>query len=123
MFQPLDGPLLRALGNNKPVLLDHYKATADAERDGLVVLSMVLPDDVNRGYESARLLLVDQINGHTISSLDDVNRALEAPQDGFHHIYFMHDEVLRHIVLEAMDLAAATERILRHYRIPRAESL
>ena len=93
------------------------------ERDGLVLLTMVLPDDVNRGYEGARLLLVDQINGHTISNMTDVRSALKSPTDGFHHIHFVHDEGLRHIVMGAADLATATDRILRHYRIPQAESL
>ncbi|NQY31878.1 MAG: hypothetical protein HRT56_01740 [Coraliomargarita sp.] len=123
VFQPLEGPLLAALGKNKPVLIDYYNATADEDREGLVLLSMVLPDDFNRGYESARMLIVDQINEQPISNLEEVVSALEAPVEGFHHIRFMHDEVLQHMVLDAATLNEATTRILQHYRIPAAQSL
>lgn len=123
VFQPMDGPLLAALGQNKPVLIDYYNATADEARDGLVILSMVLPDDFNRGYESARLMIVDQINEQTISNLDDVVAALDAPIDGFQHIRFVHDEAMRHMVLDAAAMPETTTRILQHYRIPHAQSL
>lgn len=123
VFQPMDGPLLAALGQNKPVLIDYYNATADEARDGLVILSMVLPDDFNRGYESARLMIVDQINEQTISNLDDVVAALDAPIDGFQHIRFVHDEAMQHMVLDAAAMPETTTRILQHYRIPHAQSL
>ncbi len=123
VFQPLNGPLLAALGKNKPILLDYYNAKSDAERDGLVLLTMVLPDDYNRGYESLRYMIVDQINEQRISSLEDVVKALDSPIDGFHQIRFVHEEPLKHIVLDAETLTKATTRILQHYRIPKAQSL
>ena len=54
----------------------YYSEVADEQRSGLVILSMVLPDDFNRGYESSRFLIVDQINEQEISSLEDVKNAL-----------------------------------------------
>lgn len=123
VFQPLDGPLLSAHGKNKPILLDYYSATADHARDGLVVLTMVLPDDYNRGYESARLLIVDTINGHAISRLDDVLAALDAPEAGYHRIRFVHDEALQHMIVDAASMPEATARIQQHYRIPQPQSL
>ncbi|MGC6456092.1 MAG: PDZ domain-containing protein [Coraliomargaritaceae bacterium] len=119
VFQPLTGPLLRALGQNTPLLLDYYEAHPPiGERSGLVLLSMVLPDDYNRGYESVRLQLIDQINGRTIDSLADVEQALREAEEGYHKIRFMPDESMIHMILDAEQLEGATDRILERYRIP-----
>ena len=124
LFQPLDGPLMRALGKNKPILLDYYSDRPPLEgRDGIVLLSTVLPDDYNRGYEDIRYVMVDQINGQTIHKLEDVKAALAQPEAGFHRIQFMPDETAHQIVLDSTEMPNATERILRHYRIPAASSL
>ena len=124
LFQPLDGPLMRALGKNKPILLDYYSDRPPLEgRDGIVLLSTVLPDDYNRGYEDIYYAIIDQINGQAIHKLEDVKSALAKPQAGFHCIQFMPDEATHQIVLDSTEMPNATERILRHYRIPAASSL
>jgi hypothetical protein len=124
LFQPLDGPLMRALGKNKPILLDYYSERPLLEgRDGIVLLSAVLPDDYNRGYEDIRYAIVDKINGLAIHKLEDVKTALAEPEASFHRIQFMPDEATHQIVLESTEMPSATERILRHYRIPAASSL
>lgn len=120
VFQPLTGALLRSLGSNKPILLDYYEEKPPVGiRDGLVLLSMVLPDEYNRSYESAHLLLVDQINGYSIHNLNDVENALKNPKDGYHNICFMPDEAIIHMVIDADELSDATNRILERYRIPK----
>ena len=124
LFQPLDGPLMRALDKNKPILIDYYSDRPPLEgRDGIVLLSTVLPDDYNRGYEDIHYIMVDQINGQTIHKLEDVRAALAQPEAGFHRIQFMPDEAAHQIVLDSTEMPNATERILRHYRIPAASSL
>ena len=124
LFQPLNGPLMRALGKNKPILLDYYNDRPPLEeRDGIVLLSMVLPDDYNRGYEDIRYIMVDQINGQVIHKLEDIKAALIQPEAGFHRIQFMPDESIHQIVLDSTEMPAVTERILQHYRIPAASSL
>lgn len=118
VFQPLDGPLLRALGKNKPVLLDYYSQQKGMDdRSGLVLLSGVLPDDYNLGYEEIRYALVDQINGRKISRIEEVEAALAQAEGGFHRIRFMVEEGVQQIVLDAEEMAAATARILQSYRI------
>ena len=120
VFQPLTGPLLRSLGQNTPLLLDYYEAHPPiGERTGLILLSMILPDDYNRGYESARLLLIDEINGREINCLKDVKTALEETEDGYHRIRFMPAESIIHMILDAEELPATTHRILERYRIPK----
>jgi hypothetical protein len=124
LFQPLDGPLMRALGKNKPILLDYYSERPLLEgRDGIVLLSAVLPDDYNRGYEDIRYAIVDKINGLAIHKLEDVKTALAEPEDSYHRIQFMPDEAAHQIVLESTEMPRATERILQHYRIPATSSL
>lgn len=124
LFQPLNGPLLQALGKNKPVLLEYYSRQKTAlDRSGLVVLSGVLPDDYNLGYEQLRYALLDQINGRKIEKLEDIQNALEEPEGNFHRIQFMREEGMLHLVLDAGDMDTATARILQNYRIPAASQL
>ncbi len=124
VFQPINGPLLDALGSNIPVLLDYYRTQKSAQkRDGLVVLSKVLPDDYNLGYERLSLQIVDTVNGYRIDNLNSLQTALKKPIDEFHHIQFLREENLQHIVLDVATMQAATERVLDHYQIPRAEVL
>ena len=122
VFQPVNGPLLDALGSNMPMLLDYYRCQKSVQkRDGLVVLSKVLPDDYNLGYERLSLQIVDTVNGHTIDNLYSLQSALKNPIDGFHRIQFLREENFRHIVLDAATIQAATERVLDHYQIPTAK--
>ena len=122
VFQPINGPLLDALGSNMPVLLDYYRSQKSVQkRDGLVILSKVLPDEYNLGYERLSLQIVDTVNGHTIDNLHSLQSALKNPIDGFYRIQFLREENLRHIVLDAATIQAATERVLDHYQIPTAK--
>lgn len=124
IFQPLNGPFLEELGNNKPILIDYYSQQEGVSgRTGLVVLSGVLPDDYNLGYEDLRFALVDQINGREINTLDDIVAAMAEPEDGFHRIQFMPEERMVHIVLDAATMDAATVRITNNYRIPATSQL
>lgn len=124
VFQPLNGPLLRAFGKNKPVLVEYYsQQKSAADRSGLVVLSGVLPDDYNLGYEELRYSLVDRINGRKIGNLEDIQAAMDAPDGEFHRIRFMPEEGMLHLVLDAGDMEAATQRILQNYRIPSGSQL
>ena len=119
VFQPFDGPLHNSFAGNSPILLDTYASNPPTEeRDGLVLLTMVLPDDYNRGYESVRFLMIDQINAQTIHTLDDVLTALGAPYNGYHLIRFMQEDSLQYMVLDAEEMNLATQRVLQHYNIP-----
>ncbi|HMO65975.1 MAG TPA: hypothetical protein PKE47_12265, partial [Verrucomicrobiota bacterium] len=93
-----------------------------AERPSLVVLNNVLPDPANLGYQTARFLVVDRLNGRPISTLDDVAAALAAPQDGVHRVEFMKGQSLQRLLLDAATLDAATARVLQRYSIPAARS-
>ncbi|NCG08929.1 MAG: hypothetical protein GWO81_05095, partial [Verrucomicrobia bacterium] len=121
LFQPLDGSLMRALNKSNSGAMEYYKEIQpEIGRDALVILSTVLPDDYNLGYENVGPLMLDRINGQRIHTLEDVALALANPPNGFHRLEFMHDDTLKHLVLDAANLEAATERVLEKYRIPSA---
>ncbi len=125
VFQPLNIPLLRGFGDDwkrrAPFRLVHFAGELpSAERSALVALTSVLPDPYVLGYQDARLLVVDTVNGRKISRVADVQEALRQPQDGFHVIEFLRGDNLRRIVLDAKEMDAATKRILERYRIPAA---
>lgn len=121
MFQPLDGPYLSSIGgaSRAPARVTHFaEAHPTKDRKGLVVLSLVIPDPFNLGYQNLRWLVVDKFNGRKISSIADIRAAMKKPIDGFHEIGFMKGWSTEHVVLDAAKEPEATQRIMNHYRIP-----
>lgn len=122
VFQPLTVPYLESWGGDwqrrAPFRLGYLKQAIPTEKqEALVVLSVVLPDPYNLGYQSIRGLLVRAINGRKIVRLPDIEAALKEPQDGFHVIEFARGDSPGKIVLDAGDLSAATARVLQRYGI------
>ncbi len=121
MFQPLDGPYLSSIGGagRAPARVTHFaEAHTSKERSGLVILSLVIPDPFNLGYQNLRWLVLDTFNGRKISSINDIREAMKKPVNGFHEINFMKGWSTEHIVLDAASEPEATRRIHNHYRIP-----
>src|SRR5690606_7182638 len=86
----------------------------------LVILSQVLPDPVNIGYQELRNLVVDTVNGRKVSRVSDLQAALAEPSNGVHRIEFLRGDSLQRILLDATQMEAATERVLQRYGIPAA---
>ncbi len=123
VFQPLDQPFLRGWGDEwrrrAPFRLQHYQNDSPTpERPSLIMLSSVLPDPYNLGYQDIRLLVVDQINGRKISTLADVAEALKNPKDGVIRVQFTKGENLQTLLLDAATLDDATKRVLKRYDLP-----
>jgi len=122
VFQPLTADYLRSWGKEwwkgAPFRLRHYlHQPPTAERRHVVILSRVLPDPVNVGYQNLAYLVVDEINGQRIVALADVRTALESPLKGFHVVQFMPNSGVQKVVLDAGLLAPADDRIIRKYGI------
>lgn len=127
IFQPLNQPFLRGWGDEwarrAPFRLTFFQNDQPSkERPALVLLSNVLPDPANLGYQSVRFLVVDKINGRTIATLDDVAAALKEPRDGVQLVEFKPGESLQRLLLDAATLEAATQRVLQRFSIPAARS-
>ncbi len=123
LFQPLSGDYLRSWGQDwkrsAPFRLTYYSHDSPTkERPALILLSAVLPDNYNLGYQDSRALVVDKVNGQKVSRLPELQAALQKPVDGFHVIEFARGDSLRKIVLDASSLESATRRVLQRFGIP-----
>jgi len=126
VFQPLTVPYLQRWGNEwqrrAPFRLTYYTGDeATREQPGIVILSQVLPDAFNLGYQEQRGFAVDKVNGRRVTSLDELRDALKQPQDNFHVIDFVPNESLQRIVLAAGGAEQeATQRVLERFGITEA---
>ena len=124
VFQPLTDEFLQGWGadwkRRAPFRLYYYNNEPLAkDRRSLVLLSQVLPDEYNIGYQELRNLVVDKVNGQRVSRLPELRDALQKPINGFHVIQFVQTDSLRRMVLDAGDKERnATQRVLENYRIP-----
>jgi hypothetical protein len=82
-----------------------------------VVLSQILPDRFNLGYQDARYLIVDSMNGQKVRTLRDIAEARKHPKEGFHEVVFEKGDSLSRIVLDANEADAATHRTMERYGI------
>lgn len=123
VFQPLTGSFLQTWGadwkRRAPFRLNYYNNQFPTEeRPSLVIMSQVLPDPFNIGYQELRYLVVDKVNEQLVTDLADLREALEKPVNGFHTVDFVKTDGLRRLVIAAgEDEAAATDRILKRYGI------
>lgn len=125
VFQPMTVPYLKSWGadwqRRAPVRLIHYKGQPPTEdRPRLVVLSTVLPDPYNIGYQSYRFLVVDQINGYRISRIEELQEAFANPEGAYHVIEFEQGEPVERIILDAARLDSATQRVMLRYGLTEA---
>jgi hypothetical protein len=122
IFQPLTGPFLSVWGEDSrgraPFRLSYYEQQeASIEHPALVILSLVLPDPVNLGYQDSRYMVVEKVNDKTVHRLPDLQQALKHPRDGYHVVEFAMGSAVSRMVLDADEAAKATERILQRYGI------
>jgi len=125
VFQPLTDSYLQSWGaewkHRSPFRLFYYRNESPSpKRPSLVVLSQVLPDAYNIGYQEQRYLVLEKVNGQTVRRLADLRAALKQPTNGFHLLEFAKGESLQKIVLNAEDESQATQRILKRYGITEA---
>ena len=123
VFQPLTGAFLQIWGpdwkQQAPFRLNYYNEEAPSkDRPSLVLLSQVLPDDYNIGYQEQHGLVVERVNGQRIRRLGDLREALLRPRNGFHVIEFAPGDSLQRIVVAAGEPERdATRRVLERYGI------
>jgi S1-C subfamily serine protease len=122
VFQELTVPYLATWGDwarRAPTRLlvayDREGAEPTPEASRIVLLSSVLPDSCNLGYQDLRDLIVTSVNGVRVGSLDDLRRAFATPPDGFHVVEFVPGQGPTRIVLDVAAVAAAAERIRSLY--------
>jgi hypothetical protein len=97
------------------VAFDREGAEPTPEAPRIVLLSSVLPDPCNLGYQDLRDLVVTQVNGVPVGRLADLRRAFAKPSGGFHVVDFLPGQGPTRIVLDVAEVAAAEERIRSLY--------
>jgi hypothetical protein len=123
VFQPLSDAYLQSWGqdwkNRAPFRLNYYNNESPTkDRPALVMLSQVLPDPYNIGYQDQRWLVVNKVNGQRVNRLSELRDALEKPVDGYHVLELVKGESLQRIVLAAGEAdREATARVLSRYHI------
>ncbi|HRH96198.1 MAG TPA: serine protease, partial [Prosthecobacter sp.] len=119
VFQPLDRNLMDAhqiRDSTVNYVFDNFLTDKlYVERPEPVVLTTVLPDEVNTWLTPYAHSIVDQINGVKIKSLKDVQTALEKKDKAFIEIQLL--EKNRPLVLKRELVEAAHARIMQTYNI------
>jgi hypothetical protein len=122
VFEDLSGPYLATWGDwsrRGPTRLlianDREGLLPSPEKPRIVLLSSVLPDAANLGYQDLRDLIVTTINGIPIGRLEDVRRAFAAPRGGFHVVEFLPGQGPSQIVLDAAEVESAAARVRSLY--------
>ncbi|HEX4141733.1 MAG TPA: serine protease [Candidatus Methylacidiphilales bacterium] len=123
VFVPLTESYLRSWGpawrQHAPFRLSYYENDkVKPDRSQRVVLSEVLPNPANIGYESLRYLVVDQVNGVKIKQIGDLLAALKTPVNGFDVFQFEQGQAVQKMVLDATTLDQVNTEIMARYHIP-----
>lgn len=124
VLQELTGNYLRASGENwklqmNPRLVYYYLHQDKLARqlgDHVVLLSMVLPDSINIGYQEFHDQVVTAVNGQRVRNMADVFRAVDG-SGGLRRVTLLGCGV--DLALDEATLDEANRRIASQYRIPR----
>ena len=129
VFEELTRPYLGAWGDwarRAPprllVAIDREPQEAGEEGQRIVVLSSVLPDAANLGYQELRDLIVARVNGRPVSRLDDLRQAFASPEGAFHVVEFAAGQATARTVLDAGEARAAAARLRQAYGVERLDS-
>ena len=88
------------------------------DRSQRVVLSLVLPNPANIGYEGLRNIVLDEVNGVKIKQIGDVLSALKTPVNGFDVFKFDPGQSVQQVVLDATAIDHVNAEIMARYHIP-----
>jgi hypothetical protein len=123
VFVPLTEAYMRSWGaawrQHAPFRLSYYENDkVKPDRTQRVVLSEILPNPANIGYESLRYLVLDEVNGVKIKEIGDVLTALKTPVNGFDVFKFDQGQSVQELVLDASNLDQINTEIMARYHIP-----
>ncbi len=102
--------------------LNHYyleksfkPASGEEPRERIVILSHVLPADINLGYQDLSLVVVKTCNDREVKNFREFLEAMQHPQNGFHVIELENDNPT--VVIPVEQLPAANLEISQLYGI------
>ena len=117
VFTKLSYSYLMSWGKNDPPaqLLRKIKQEKKSPDDNVVVLSLVLGDEVNIGYNRIIARELVSVNGKKIRSLKELVETVEKCRDEYITFTFAEDVP---VILNLKHLREANPRILKRYRVP-----
>ena len=124
-FVPLTRNYLETWGRDWRTSIPHYlrylfrnsiQLNTDRQRKEYIVLSEIMPDEVNSYAADFRSRPVESINGINIWSLEDVYKAFQQDIDDFYSIKFMGDN--RTLPIDAEKAKQRHPLILKKYHVP-----
>ncbi len=128
VFQELTRPYLAAWGDwprrAPPRLLiavDRDALRPDAP-PRFVLLSSVLPDPANLGYQDLRDAIVQRVNGRRIRSLADLRQAFAAPSGPYHVIELLPGQGVDRVVIDVREAEASVAGLRRAYGVLKMDS-
>ena len=89
----------------------------------VVLVTKVIPDAINIGYQNLSNAVVLKINDESIKSLIDVSQAFLKPKNEFHRIDFLPGSERMSAILPKEKLEESNLRIKKNFRIPKLFSL
>jgi hypothetical protein len=125
VFQELSRPYLGAWGDwarRAPprILVAMDRGPEEAGR--IVLLSSVLPDAANLGYQELRDLIVERVNARAVASLAELRAAFAAPVGRFHVVELAPGQDAARLVLDVAEARAAAARVSSAYGVERLDS-
>ena len=109
--------------NNKTDISSTGTKISSEHPPRIVLVSQVIPDPLNIGYQKLSNAVVLQVNGKQIRRLEDVSTAFLSPINNFHRIDFLPGSERLSVILPVAELADANQRIKNNFRIPKLQSL
>jgi len=106
-------------GKAPPHLYNYYRThsfAADENRSEVVILSYVLPAEINRGYHTLGRLVIKTFNGMPIRRLADIIEAQSANLDSPYDVIEFEQESPT-VVIPRAELPAANNQIAMQYGI------
>jgi S1-C subfamily serine protease len=107
----------------KSTELTSVKSNMSKKQPHVVLVTQVIPDELNIGYQKLSNAIVMKVNGRSIQSLDDVSEAFANPKSEFHKIDFIPGSERMSVVMPVNKLEESNQRIKANYRIPELYSL
>jgi len=85
-------------------------------RKEYVVISEILPDEVNAYLQSYKYRTVESVNGIVINRLEDIDAAVKTDEEGFWIVKFIGNEAP--MVIDANKARSQQNAIMQKYEIP-----
>ncbi|NLK42694.1 MAG: serine protease [Planctomycetes bacterium] len=92
----------------------------DPNRKEFVVVSEILPDEVNAYVSGFKNQVVQTVNGMTINALEDLRLAFEKDIDGYWIVCFMNND--SPMIIDAQTARQRHAEILERYNVPAASN-